>query len=156
MVNSDSVFDSVTADRQTHVWQQQLNTALQQLAWMAIDTNEVARFNYYVITSRLDVSQWCGSCCVKPIAVLHLTVDGCTFFDYCTYIYNDNWLWLSGSNVMSWKCVTCNAQFGKVVSHYNIGMGPLSNFVFKQIMLTIEGLPKWTEQVDIFLFSAHP
>jgi len=37
-----SMFDRVTANRQRLVWQQQLNTALQQLAWMSVNMNEVA------------------------------------------------------------------------------------------------------------------
>jgi len=36
----------MAADRLTHVWQQQLNTALQQLAWMTIDMNDVAMIYY--------------------------------------------------------------------------------------------------------------
>jgi len=43
-----------------------------------------------------------GSCCVKPIAVLHLTVDSSTSHVYCTYNYNDDWLWVSGGDVMSY------------------------------------------------------
>jgi len=41
-------------------------------------------------------------CCVKPIAVLLLKVDGYNSHAYCTYSYNDDWLWLSGSNVTSY------------------------------------------------------
>jgi len=40
------------------------------------------------------------------VAVLHLTVDGCTSYAYCTYSYNYDWLWLSGSNVTSYLCNT--------------------------------------------------
>jgi len=50
---------------------------------------------------RLYTSQLGGSC-VKHIAVLHLTVGGCTSLVYCTYNYNDDWLWLPGSNVTSY------------------------------------------------------
>ena len=52
-----------------------------------------------LLPARLYASQG-GSCCIKPIAVSHLAVDGCTLHVYCTYSYNDDWLWLSGSNVM--------------------------------------------------------
>jgi len=53
-----------------------------------------------------------SSCCVKPIAVLHLTVDGCTLhIDYITPRATtiDDWLELQGSNMTSLsKYVTCN------------------------------------------------
>ena len=42
---------------------------------------KLPQFNYFIITSTplgLCSSQLGGSCCVKHIAVLHLTVDGCT------------------------------------------------------------------------------
>jgi len=52
--------------------------------------------------ARLYASQLGDSCCVKPIAVLHFTVDGCTSHVYCAYSYNEDWLWLSGSNVTSY------------------------------------------------------
>jgi len=64
------VFDHVTADRQTHVWQQQLNTALQQRAWMHIDM-KLPRFIYFIIISMPPcVSirwQLCQTyCCIAP------------------------------------------------------------------------------------------
>ena len=46
--------------------------------------------------ARLYASQG-GSCCVEPIAVLHLRVDGCTSQVNCTHSYND-WFWLCRSN----------------------------------------------------------
>jgi len=58
--------------------------------------------HYLIILSllaRLCASQLGDSYCVKLIAVLHLTVDGCTSHVYCTYSYDDDRLWLSGSNV---------------------------------------------------------
>jgi len=63
--------------------------------------------HHFIILSlpaRLYASQISGSCCVKRIAVLHLMVDHCTLHAYCTLSYNDDWLWLSGSNVTS--CVS--------------------------------------------------
>jgi len=39
------------------------------------------------LPAHLYASQLGGSCCVEPIAVLHLTVGGCTSHVYCTYSY---------------------------------------------------------------------
>jgi len=54
-----------------------------------IDTNEIAMI-ISSLPARLYASQ-SGSCYVKPIAVLHLIVDGCT--SHVDYIcYNKYWL----------------------------------------------------------------
>jgi len=45
----------------------------------------------FPLSARIYVSQY-SSCCVKPIAVLHLTVGGCTSHIDYTYSYNDRWL----------------------------------------------------------------
>jgi len=66
-----SLFDRVAADRHTYdVWQQQLSIAYrhEQTCHDLIILSLPARF--YVSQD--------SSCYVKPIAVLHLTVDGCT------------------------------------------------------------------------------
>jgi len=88
-----TVFDRVTVDRQ-----QQLNTALQQLAWIPLDTDEVVTKSFYRLPARLYASQG-GSCCVRPVAVglLHLTVDGCTSHVYC---YSNDW---SGCPEVLWR-----------------------------------------------------
>jgi len=43
-----------------------------------------------LLLARLYASQG-GSCSVKPIAALHLTVRGCTLHVDCTFSYNDDW-----------------------------------------------------------------
>jgi len=61
--------------------------------------NEVATI--YLFYHYQHVSQ-SGSCCVKPIAVLHLIVDGCTLhvdYMYRTTTTIDDWIELSESNV---------------------------------------------------------
>ena len=74
-----SIFYRVMADRQTHIWQQQLNTALQQLAWTPIDTNEVAMIELFYHYQHVSMRRkW-------QLYVLHLTVDGYTSHVYCTY-----------------------------------------------------------------------
>jgi len=58
------------------------------------------------LPARLYASKLVGSCCVIHIAVLHLTMDGCNSHVYCTYYsYNDDWLWLSVSNLMSYVSI---------------------------------------------------
>jgi len=44
------------------------------------------------LPTRFYAFQLSGGCSVKPIAALHLTVDGCTLHVYCTYSYNNDWL----------------------------------------------------------------
>jgi len=138
-----SVFDRVTADRQTHVWQHQLNNALQQLAWMPIDT--MSRFNYFIITSTpLCVSfRWqllCKTyCCTAPHS-------GWLYFACLLHLQLQRWLArLSRNNGTSYVSMKLAMQFGKVVSHHNIGWAPWSsrppsNFVFKLAMLPVETL----------------
>jgi len=43
-----------------------------------------------------------SSCCIEPIAALHLTVDDCISHVYCIYSHNDDWVWLSESDVTSY------------------------------------------------------
>ena len=57
---------------------------------MPIDT-KLPRFIIILLPARLRASQG-GNCCVKPIAVLDLRVDGCISHVYYTYNYNYDWL----------------------------------------------------------------
>jgi len=128
---------------ETHVWQQ-LNTALQQLTCFLTQTN-LPRVSNFIITSTPLCVSLGGSCCVKPIAVLHLTVDGCTSHVFRTYSYNDVWPWLYGSDVTS--CVSMQREITVRESHkppqHRLSlrsMGHYWNFVFKLTVLTVETL----------------
>jgi len=83
-----SVFDSVTADR--HMYDNNTWTLYcsNWLEWLSTRP-KVPRFQYFIITSTPVCVSVVNSCCVKPIAVLHLTVDGCTSHVYYTYNFND-------------------------------------------------------------------
>jgi len=59
---------------------------------MPIDTKKVAMIS--LLSARLYASQLGGNCCFNQIAVLQLTVDGYTSHVYCTYRYDNDWLWL--------------------------------------------------------------
>ena len=84
--------------------------------------------------------------CVKPIDVFQLIVDSCTPHVYCTYSYNDDWLWLSGSNVRS--CISMHPAITTVWQsrqppHHMFSprsMGPPSKFVYRLTMLAVETL----------------
>jgi len=102
----------------------------------------------FSLPARLDASQG-GSCCVKTIAVLHLTADGCTSHIDHTYSYNDWRLALAvqkKSDVIC-KYVTCNRLCTFRPSHkspqHRFGHpieGTPANSVFKLTKLTIETL----------------
>jgi len=84
MVNSaaiSSLFDRVAADKQTHY---DNNSCIVHC--------QLPQFNYFIITStRQFVSNSQGGRCVKPMALLHLTVGGFTsHVDYTVYTYSYN------------------------------------------------------------------
>ena len=73
------MFDRVTADRQTCIATTGLNAYRHERSC-----------HYLIILSlpeRFHAFHLGDSCCVKPIAILHLTVDACTSHVYCTYSY---------------------------------------------------------------------
>ena len=97
-----SVLDRVTADRQTHDYN---GWALRCSNWLASIPTKLSRFNYFRLPlppARRYASQ--GGSCVKPMTVLHLTVDGCrplcnpSPHVCCTYSQSEDWLWLSGNS----------------------------------------------------------
>jgi len=94
------VFDRVTADMTT--------TAEHCIAAIGLNAyRQKGSCHDLIIPSlpeRLYEYQLSGSCCVKSIAVQCIAPHGGTSHFYCTLSYNNNWLWLSGSNVMS--CVS--------------------------------------------------
>jgi len=77
------VFDRVTGDRQTHIT---TSTVEHCIAAIGLNAYGHERTSHYLIILSLPVRLYAshlgGSCCVKPIAVLHFTVDSLTSHVY--------------------------------------------------------------------------